>query len=569
MNIHLRYLSILSISVICSLITFSCTKYDNPPPVFEELKDLGTKQRKVIVISIDGVSGQTLKTLAPTNIMALQKQSKYSYSTLKTASDAGGWVSMLTGTGVLKHKIINDNFEADIEDSHEDHGSVTSYRNVLDYVTQYKSVKTALITPLEPLRSYMKNADFTPEVSSDLNVKDSTVNLISKERSLSTIFVSFRDAYNAGEADGFKLTNEKYKSAILKADEYINNITQSIKSRTNYANEDWLIIITTNIGGGNSDAGNGFTILHNPAFKEFELKKSGHNGVQFNPSTVFAEVIDDHGLYDAGATNDFTVQMDVKFNSTTQYPGFLSKSTNMSGNTFTGWLWMQSNANWNIVFGGSANGGTGKTQISGANGSTPINDGKWHTLTMVVKTTGGATPTARVMTAFLNGNQTITGNLLNNRSLSVLENLRVGYRSVDGGGTALNTNAANLAYFNVALDAETIKNNYNIKDITTHPNYENLIGYWPMDEGTEGTFYNYASNGYNMSLKGAYRWISMGENFPPGTIPENITSTLSIASSASDISALVLYWMNIEILSDFGFDGAAYLKNFEIEFLVD
>jgi hypothetical protein len=54
------------------------------------------------VISIDGLTGTELQTVAPTNITTLQKNAKYSYNTLKTASDAAGWVSMLTGTSFVK-----------------------------------------------------------------------------------------------------------------------------------------------------------------------------------------------------------------------------------------------------------------------------------------------------------------------------------------------------------------------------------------------------------------------------------------------------------------------------------
>jgi hypothetical protein len=558
------------LGIILVLGVFSgCKQYDNPPPVFEELKDLVGKQRKVLVISIDGVSGPTIRSTAPANIAALQKESKYSYGTLKTISDAGGWVSMLTGTGFVKHKISADNFERTIDDEHEDHGSVTSYRNVLDYITQYKAVRTAIVTPWTGLRNYVRNADYAPIVDSDLKVKDSTINLLNTVPSLSALFVNFRAAHEAGEQGGYAVSNTAYKDAITQSDQYIGEILAAMRARANFDKEDWLVIVTTNLGGGNDDAGNGFVLLNNPAFKEFELKKSGFNSVLFNPSTVYAEVPNDQGLYDAGATKDFTVQMDVRFNSSVSWPGFLSKSTNMSGSTFTGWLWMQSGANWNVAFGGTQNGGTGKNQISSANGAIPLNDGQWHTLTMVVKTTGGATPTARTMTAFVDGVQTITGSLLNNRSLTVTDGLRVGYKNVDNGGTGLSTYSANLAYFDKALDATTIANTHGLKDITQHPDYANLIGFWPMDEGTEGTFYNHAPGGYNMSLTGAYNWSSLGENFPPNTLPESSTSSLSIVTSASDIAALTLYWMNIEILGDFGFDGSAYLKNFEIEFLKD
>ncbi|WP_181182405.1 alkaline phosphatase family protein [Sphingobacterium lumbrici] len=553
------------------ILASGCKQYDNPPPVFEELKDMTALPRKVLVISIDGLTGTELEKVAPTNIATLQKNGKYSYNTLKGASDAGGWVSMLTGTGFAKHQISSDNFER-TQESDNQHGEIKSYRNVLDYVTQYKSVKTAMVTPWETLRNYVRNADYTPQVETDLSVKDSTVALLGSVQSLGTIFVNFRDVLEAGKNGGYLASNTAYKNAIVKSDEYIGNILTAVRARTNYEKEDWLIIVTTNHGGSKEDPVNGFTLVYHPDFKEFELKKTGFNGILFNPSTVHAEVHDDHGLYDAGATKDFTVQMDVKFNVATQYPGFLSKSTAMSGGTFTGWLWMQSVGtagvgNWGIVFGGTQNGGSGKNQISNANGTMPISDGKWHTLTMTVKTTGGATPTARTMTAFIDGVQTVTGNLLNNRSLTVEEGLRVGYRNVDNGGTGLSTYSANLAYFDKALDASTIANTHGLKDITQHPDYANLIGFWPMDDGTEGICFNKAPGGYNMQLAGPYSWKNLADFYPPGTYPEPVTSSLSIPTTNSDIAALILYWMNIEILSDFGFDGKPYLTNFELEFL--
>ena len=140
-------------------IFFGCKKYDNPPPVFEEIQDLTSKQRKVRVITIDGVSGADLKELAPQNIVEMQKTAKYTYNTLGTETNAAGWVSMLTGTGIAKHEVRNDDFERTHDENNEDHDdddSMPNFRNVLDYVTQYKAVSTALVSPWESLRNYVK-----------------------------------------------------------------------------------------------------------------------------------------------------------------------------------------------------------------------------------------------------------------------------------------------------------------------------------------------------------------------------------------------------------------------------
>jgi len=72
-----------------------------------------------------------------------------------------------------------------------------------------------------------------------------------------------------------------------------------------------------------------------------------------------------------------------------------------------------------------------------------------------------------------------------------------------------------------------------------------------------------------MSLSGDYKWNYLEDFYAPGTNPEPITAKISIPTATSDIAALCLYWMNIEILADFNYDGKPYLNNFELEFLKD
>jgi hypothetical protein len=412
------YNTIFCVCAIGILGFASCKKYANPPAIYEELKGLSAGQRKILVISIDGLTGSELQTVAPTNITTLQKNSKYSYNTLKTASDAAGWVSMLTGTSFVKHQISTDNFERAAGSSNDEHAPIVSYRNVFDYITQYKSVKTAFVTPWANLRGYMRNADFAPAVSTDLAVKDSTVSILNSQTGLGTIFVNLRDVEAAGANGGYLATNANYKNAIIKADEYVGNIMTALKARKNYSSEDWLVIITSNHGGSSANPTNGFTLVYNPAFKPYELKKTGFNPVLFNNATGRASLINDNNLYDAGETKSFTVQMDVKFNSVPSgYSSFFSKSTNLSGQLITGWQWaLYPGGKWVITTGGTLNGGSGKLQVSA-----PTAPGtNWHTLTMSINTTvnGVGVATARSLKLYIDGNLEITSDILSRKSLT-------------------------------------------------------------------------------------------------------------------------------------------------------
>lgn len=560
MKLNFKLNTALSLIIICSSILGGCKKYDNPPPVFEEIKDLSTAQRKVLVINIDGLPGAELQKSLPKNLAMMKKNAKYTFNTIATPTASAGWVSMLTGTSFLKHGISADNFERTPDGNNEDHNEVVSYRNVLDYVTQYKTVTTAMVTSTEVLRNYVRNVDEAPIVNSDVAVKDSSVSVLS-QNSLATIFVDFKAVQDAGNMGGFTVSNPTFVEALNQTDAYIGNLLDAVKARKNYAKEDWLIIVTTNHGGGMNDASNGFVMLYNPLFEEYELKKSGFSGVLFADKTSQAIIRDDEGLFDPGATKSFTVQMDVKFNAVPGgYASFFSRSTNLSGGSITGWQWAYyPGGGWVATVGGTLNGGSGKNQINSV--TKPGTD--WHTLAMTVDYVN---ETTRNLTLYMDGKKEVSSNIIGTKSLSTTEAFRIGHR--DGDNTNVTSfYSANLTYFNTALSEETIKNTYKLTDITKHPNYANVIGYWPMDEGLEDRFYNRAVGVPYIPIKGAFKWVDFGADFPPSTKPDATVEKVSVISTAYDISALTLYWMNIPILKDFGFDGSPYLNKFEVEFL--
>lgn len=545
---------------LLSIGYMGCKKFDNPPPFFEEKINKPSLQRKVLIISIDGVTGSELQTIAPPAIEELKKTGKYTYDVLRgsVSNDASSWASMITGASYSKHLIKTDAFQPTPKEN--SHDAPPTYRTVLDYILQYKSVKTAVVTPWAPLRTYLKLADINPVVSTDLAVKDSVVNILNTQSAVGTVVVNFREVLTAGANGGFLASNSNYKNAILKADEYVGNIVTALKARKNFANEDWLIIVTSNHGGSDSDTKPGFLIASYKDLKAELLKKSGFNTVLFKGSNILAEVPNDNNLYDPGETKDFTVQMQVKFNVQTSYPGFLSKGTSMIGSSITGWMFRQGGSGVSAAVGGTLNGGSGKVEYSIGNGA----NGSWHTLTMTVKMDNSTT---RTLTTYLDGVQVTTANILSRKSMSTSEKLTIGYKNVDNGGTALSFYAADLCYFNTALSAATILGNKDLKDITKHPNYANLTGYWPINEGAEAIISNKVPGGYDMLLSGPFTWVALGTDVPPSVTPDTNASNRSITVTPASVAALTLYWMNISILPDFGIDGNPFLNQFEIEFV--
>jgi hypothetical protein len=559
MKINYKGITVFSALVAIVMGFAGCKKYDNPPPVFEEMETISPVQRKVIVVSIDGLTGLELKTIAPPAIEDLKKTAKFNYEVLigEQANDVAGWATMATGVSYSKHLIKNDDFlPSPKANSHE---APAVFRNVLDYILQYKSLQTAIVTPWPNLRNYLRLADFAPVVSTDLAVKDSVINILNKQTQIGALMVNFRDVEAAGDNGGFVASNANYKNAVLKADEYLGNIVTAIKARKSYTNEDWLIVVTTNHGGSSSSPQPGFLIASNKNLKSEEVRKRGLNSVLFKEKTSMA-LAANSTLLDGGSTSSFTVQMDVKFNAVPGgYSSFMSKSTNLSSQVITGWQWdYYPGGKWVITVGGTGNSGVGKTETSSA--SSPGT--AWHTLTMTINTVGAV----RTLAMYIDGNPEGTKDISTTKSLATSELFRVGHRAGDN-DTPTSFYSANLVYFNTALSAATIKANQGLKDITTHPNFANVVGYWPMDEGGEAIFANKIPTSTKLSLGGLYSWAALGTDVPPSVTPDASANGKSIVLSSGAVGATMLYWLNINILPEFGIDGNPFLNQFEIEFL--
>lgn len=542
------------------IVVVSCNKDLNRPPLFKntgEGTNVGLPARKVLVISIDGATGSEIREIAPPNIINLQPHSKYSYFLRKgdDSTDAGSWVSLLTGIGYNRHQISDSSFQPE--------NGNNLYPTLFNYISHADpSHKTAMITPWADLANYTKNADYDIVVNNDEAVKDSAVSVLNRVNALTLMVLDFNEVEIAGNSGGFSASNPSYKSAVMKVDGYIGKIMNALKTRKNYANEDWLVIITTNRGGGSTDPKNGFIYCYNHSFSKENVAASGYYTIRFQGSegnAITAIVPNDHGLYNFGADQDFTLQMQIKFNTKNKWPGFFSKTEGLHGSNITGWVFFQSTNVYAFTVGGLDHGGEGKNQT---NESDPIADGQWHTLTVSVKTGNDAKRRARL---FVDGRFNTSKDITSNGNLNSPAPLTIGYVPVDSWGNA-DFYASGVEIFDVALDDQTIKDNIDLKNITRHPDYNNLIGYWPINSGRGAVLVNKAPKGYDMTLQGPYQWVNLGADAPANVVPPVVSPGITSSSSISvpiveDISSNVLFWLKITP-KNVNMDGEAWLDNF-------
>lgn len=561
-NYRNKSISLCSLALVLLTVLSACKKYPNPPQIFEEYGNgiNGQAERKVLIINIDGLAGAEVQKVTPPNMATLIKTGKYTYGVLADAvsSDAATWASMLTGVSSAKHGIIDDTY-IPVADQGNPDAAVPAYPTFLSRLLDVRpEYKTVTITTDAALNRYMIHADHRILPTNDAAVKDSAVNIV-QNNNAKAILVDFRDVEAAGKAVGFNADVPDYKAAIEKTDGYIGEITAALMARKTYATEDWLVIVTTNRGGSDSNPKPGFIICSNPSLKSQAVTKSGFNTMHFSGTSTNAVIKADNGLYDAGTNKDFTVQLQIKMNAANSYPGFFSKSTGVDGGTTTGWTMFQQGTDYGVIFGGSANGGNGKTQLLG----NTIVDDKWHTITMTVKLSGGV----RTATLYTDGLPVISGDISGTKNLSTSNPLILGHRNVDG-SSALDFYAADVEYFNVALDDATVLANIALKDITKHPYYSNLTGYWRIDDGGGAIVANLAPAGYNFLMKGTAVWDALGNDIPVSRDSQNVADgAVSIVATGPDVAGLIFYWLKVPTSSDWSLDGVGWLSNFEQEFL--
>lgn len=548
-----------------AIVNASCTKYPDPPAVFEQYgSDSGqAKFKKVLLISIDGATGSEVQTIAPPNISALTQTAKYSFSVNQDASltDASSWASMLTGVSATKHGIYDSTFAiSDSSGSGGDfEGTVAFYPNIYTYILQNKSeYQTAMITPWAALANYAKLADYSIAAANDAAVNDSAISVLKRAGDLGFIAVDFNEAEIAGNKGSFSASDAGYKSAILQCDTYVGNILQALKTRSNYNSEDWLVIVTTNHGGSSNTPKPGFIVYSDSAFQSQEVQKSGFSYTTFSgsgSSAVYATLNGSNVNSVYNFNNDFTIQFDMLMPTNSgSYPTFFGNKSQLNSAT-PGFSFIRDGGpTWTF----NTTSGS-KFQVKT---TTSVEENAWHTLTVTY------TASNRVVSTYTDGAFQSKGTAPSGINMNGTDPLAVGWQpTTDNPSNTDNVQISihNIEIFNTALDSSTISQNICLVDLTKHPDYKNLIGFWPCDEGQGGKFQNAINPVYSFQFQGSYKWqgVSLGTPVPcSANIPAGSAGGVSIVPYTIDVAANAMYWMGINISSDWGIDGTSWLNNF-------
>lgn len=246
-----KYFPFLLASVLSSLL-LSCARSpesDNKhtlatPPI----NSVTNKKPKLMIIGLDGTRPDALQVANTPNLDALANNGVANFNTLTgdISFSGPGWSSMLIGVWCDKHEVLENEFAT---------------KNFADYPHFFKRVKdafpgavTASVSHWDKINTEIAGAhptssNHTITVGTDAEVASNVANLLTST-DVDAIFMQFDDIDHQGHDCCFDPNDTNYRDVIETTDLHVKTVIDALHSRSTFANEDWLILVSSDHGGG-------------------------------------------------------------------------------------------------------------------------------------------------------------------------------------------------------------------------------------------------------------------------------------------------------------------------------
>lgn len=199
---------------------------------------------KALVVGIDGCRPDALLAAKTPVIETLWRQGAFCFHARNDVLTVSGpcWSSVLTGVWSARHGVLNNKFE----------------RGSVKYPTFFERIKaakpesvTAVFTAWPALVKLVPPAALDLAMSGDENDTRTTAAAADalRTRAVDVVMVHLDGADEAGHKFGFGPDIPEYMNAIQAADKDVGELLAAIRSRPGYANENWLVVLTTDHGG--------------------------------------------------------------------------------------------------------------------------------------------------------------------------------------------------------------------------------------------------------------------------------------------------------------------------------
>jgi hypothetical protein len=226
------------------------------------IASLEAKERKVLTIAMDGVrpdalaaantpnidsllNGSFFGTAGPSGIFSMTAQAE------RLTFSGPGWGAYMTGLHVDRHGADTNGFEHVVPGTTDWFVPLEAYEPGLSThrVLTWQIASDSFPSGADTVDNYeySNNGD---------QLMTNRVTQLMQDPASDAVMMFYSDTDTAGHTCGFSPTAACYISAIEKVDGQIGQILTAMHSRPTFANEDWLVVITSDHGGlGTEHAG--------------------------------------------------------------------------------------------------------------------------------------------------------------------------------------------------------------------------------------------------------------------------------------------------------------------------
>lgn len=544
-------------------------KYIPPQPDEEEVNVVYGKP-KVLLLIVDGARGQSVRDAKSPTLTKLLPNSIHTWVSLSEQNAQGiaaNWTDIFTGVNYLKHGVVDNNFSTN---------KLDIYPSIFHRITEFDT--DAKIDIISANSNFLSNYGQDAEeitATDDVDVKNKVIaSLGIDDRSLIT--AHFEGVQKAGISAGFDLSFTPYREAINTFDTQVDEILKALENRKQYAEENWLVIITSSQGGpfdipvGENDntvfsnpALNTFTILYSPKYatkfigKPYIGNKLSGEFMRFN-DTKYAELQTAENELFNFDDDDFTIELKIKKNRGSNnnyrfsFPSIIGKRETWQGawdrELMYGWVIHLADDHW--IF--NARGTTGYGEIK-ADQNQRLNDATWNTITVVGLRRDGE----RYVRLYTNGQFNREANITGWGKLDSDWPLRIGFLPTRESWRS-DAYMSDVKIWKTAIPDDMVKEfSCSIGVDPNHPYIDFLAGYWPiMGATTDGMLLDEGPFGAHLKLGNAdYPTVLLNDFIcAPST-----TQLGQMVPRTFDVSAQIISWLKVPRQLSWQMDGRVWL----------
>ena len=226
------------------------------------------KEKKALYIGIDGTRFDALTKANTPNLDKLIADGIYADNCLilgeryqKNDTISGpGWSTILTGVWADKHGVHDNSFKG---------RNYEAYPHLFTLLKrQQPNARTASFVTWAPIEDYIvsdadvheKAEDKTKDYAQfDASMGAAAVKELA-DPELDCIFAYFGQVDETGHKHGFHPTVPQYLTAIENVDQHVGALLEALAKRETRAQEDWIIVVTSDHGGKGTGHGGGHQV---------------------------------------------------------------------------------------------------------------------------------------------------------------------------------------------------------------------------------------------------------------------------------------------------------------------